>query len=308
MKDEAQLENAKVQLQRYQTLLGQDSIARQDVDTQAAMVKQLQAAIVTDRANENTARINLGWSRIVAPVAGRVGLRPIDVGNTISAGDANGVAVITQLTPIDVAFSVPQDRVPEVQASVAAGTKLAVAAFDRTRTEEARRRRLRDARQPRRRADRNRQGEGALRQRRRRAVPEPVRQRPPAAALGRRRDRRPVTAMRTGPNGDYVYVVNEDRTVSGAHGRARRRDQRGHRRHQGASRSASASSPRAATDCVTARASSSPGDAPQRGASGASGAYGGRRGASSAACGERCRRRTSSPPRLERRRLSSERR
>ena len=95
MKDEAQLENAKVQLQRYQTLLSQDSIARQDVDTQAAMVKQLQAAIVTDRANENTARLNLGWSRIVAPVAGRVGLRPIDVGNTISAGDANGVAVIT---------------------------------------------------------------------------------------------------------------------------------------------------------------------------------------------------------------------
>nr|HET7857750.1 efflux RND transporter periplasmic adaptor subunit [Caldimonas sp.] len=107
MRDEAQLENAKVQLQRYRTLLSQDSIARQDVDTQAATVKQLEASIVTDRANENTARLNLGWSRIVAPVAGRVGLRPIDVGNTISAGDANGVAVITQVEPIDVAFAVP---------------------------------------------------------------------------------------------------------------------------------------------------------------------------------------------------------
>jgi RND family efflux transporter, MFP subunit len=134
MRDEAQLQNARVQLQRYQTLLNQDSIARQDVDTQAAMVKQLEATIVIDRANENTARLNLGYSRIVAPVAGRVGLRPIDVGNNVSAGDATGVAVITQLAPIDVAFSVPQDRVPEVQASVAKGEELAVAAFDRTRT------------------------------------------------------------------------------------------------------------------------------------------------------------------------------
>src|SRR4029079_9312531 len=81
-------------------------------------------------------RLNLGWSRIVAPVAGRGGLRPVDVGNTISAGDAKRVAVITQIAPIDVAFAVPQDRVPEVQASVAAGDKLAVAAFDRTRTKK----------------------------------------------------------------------------------------------------------------------------------------------------------------------------
>jgi len=214
MKDEAQLENAKVQLQRYQTLLGQDSIARQDVDTQAAMVKQLQASIVTDRANENTARLNLGWSRIVAPVAGRVGLRPIDVGNTISAGDANGVAVITQLAPIDVAFAVPQDRVPEVQASVAAGTQLAVAAFDRTRTKKL--------------------GDGVF------ATLDNVIDVQTGTVKAKARFANtdnalfpnqfvnarlllraiegatvvPVTAMRTGPNGDYVYVVNEDRTVS----------------------------------------------------------------------------------------------
>ena len=70
MRDEAELENGKVQLQRYQTLLGQDSIARQDVDTQAAAVKQLEGTIVMDRANESTARLNLGYTRIVAPVAG----------------------------------------------------------------------------------------------------------------------------------------------------------------------------------------------------------------------------------------------
>src|SRR5436305_5664105 len=132
-RDEAQLDSARVQLQRYQTLLNQDSIARQDVDTQAALVKQLEGTLVIDRANEGTARLNLGYSRIVAPVAGRVGLRTIDSGNYIGAGDANGVAVITQLAPIDVVFSVPQDRVPEVQAG-AANAKLPVSAFDRTRT------------------------------------------------------------------------------------------------------------------------------------------------------------------------------
>ena len=134
MRDEAQLENAKVQLQRYQTLLQQDSIARQDVDTQLAAVRQLEATIVIDRANENTARLNLGYTRITAPAAGRIGLRVIDAGNLISANDAGGIAVITQLAPIDVEFSVPQDRVPEIQARVAAGAKLPVTAFDRTRT------------------------------------------------------------------------------------------------------------------------------------------------------------------------------
>ncbi|MEP7141029.1 MAG: efflux RND transporter periplasmic adaptor subunit, partial [Caldimonas sp.] len=101
-RDEAQLESAKVQLGRYQTLLGQDSIARQDVDTQAALAKQLEGTLVIDRANENTARLNLGYARIVAPIAGRVGLRTIDSGNYIGAGDSTGVAVITQLAPIDV--------------------------------------------------------------------------------------------------------------------------------------------------------------------------------------------------------------
>ncbi|MEO8081002.1 MAG: efflux RND transporter periplasmic adaptor subunit, partial [Caldimonas sp.] len=134
LRDEAQLENTKVQLQRYRTLLGQDSIARQDVDTQAAAVKQLEGTIVIDRANENTARLNLAYARIVAPVAGRVGLRPVDTGNFIGAGDSAGVAVITQLAPIDVVFSVPQDRVPEIQERVAAGAKLPVTALDRTRT------------------------------------------------------------------------------------------------------------------------------------------------------------------------------
>ena len=213
-RDEAQLDSARVQLQRYQTLLNQDSIARQDVDTQAALVKQLEGTLVIDRANEGTARLNLGYSRIVAPVAGRVGLRTIDSGNYIGAGDANGVAVITQLAPIDVAFSVPQDRVPEVQASVAAGTKLAVAAFDRTRTKKL--------------------DDGTFMTLDNQVdvqtgtVKAKARFANPAATLFPNQFVNvrlllrsvegavvvPVTALRHGPSGDFVYVINDDRTVS----------------------------------------------------------------------------------------------
>jgi len=281
MKDEAQLENAKVQLQRYQTLLSQDSIARQDVDTQAAMVKQLQASIVADRANENTARLNLGWSRIVAPVAGRVGLRPVDVGNTISAGDANGVAVITQIAPIDVAFAVPQDRVPEVQASVAVGDKLAVAAFDRTRTKKlgdgvfSTLDNLVDVQT------------GTVKAKARFANADRAlfpNQFVNVRLLLRSIDGAivvPVTAMRTGPNGDFVYVVNEDRTVSV------RAVERGVATNEViAVTKGLALGERVVTEGGDrlrdgARVQLA-GDAPQRSASGA---YGGRRGASGAASG-----------------------
>src|SRR5690606_18926717 len=103
-RDEAQLESARVTLARYRTLLSQDSIARQEVDSQAALVKQLEGTVMTDKAAEGTARLNLAYSRVTAPVSGRVGLRAVDVGNLVSAGDANGITVITQLSPIDVEF------------------------------------------------------------------------------------------------------------------------------------------------------------------------------------------------------------
>ena len=133
-RDEAQLESAKVTLQRFHTLLDQDSIARQEVDTQAALVKQLQGTVVADRAAEGTARINLGYSRIVAPISGKLGLRVVDVGNVVTANDVNGIVVITQVAPIDVQFTVPQDQVPEVQRRVNAGAVLPITALDRTRT------------------------------------------------------------------------------------------------------------------------------------------------------------------------------
>jgi len=133
LRDEAQLDSARVTLQRFRTLLEQDSIARQEVDTQAALVKQLEGTVIGDQAAEGSARLNLGYSRIVAPIAGRLGLRGVDVGNVVGANDVNGIVVITQVSPIDVQFALPQDQLPEVQARVNAGAVLPVTALDRTR-------------------------------------------------------------------------------------------------------------------------------------------------------------------------------
>jgi multidrug efflux system membrane fusion protein len=138
-RDEAQLENAKLMLERFRTLLSQDSIAKQDVDTQAALVKQLDGTVAADRAAERTARLNLDYSQIKAPISGRVGLRVVDVGNTVSSGDTTGIAVITETAPIDVQFSIPQDRIGELRASIEKagdrkdGQALSVTALDRTR-------------------------------------------------------------------------------------------------------------------------------------------------------------------------------
>jgi len=135
-RDTAQLESAKVTLARFQTLLGQDSIARQEVDSQTALVKQLEGTVMVNSAAVGVAQLNLSYTRITAPISGRVGLRTVDVGNTVSSSDANGVAVITQVTPMDVVFAIPQDRVSDVLN--ASGKKnqpdMAVVALDRMRT------------------------------------------------------------------------------------------------------------------------------------------------------------------------------
>jgi multidrug efflux system membrane fusion protein len=134
-RDEAQLANAKLQLARYDALLKEDSIAHQDRDTQAALVGQLEGTIKVDRGQVQQAEINLGFTRIVAPVAGRVGLRVVDVGNYIGAGDANGIAVVTTLQPIDVEFSVPQQQTQSIQRRIAQGADIPAIALDSTRTQ-----------------------------------------------------------------------------------------------------------------------------------------------------------------------------
>ncbi|GAB3543505.1 MdtA/MuxA family multidrug efflux RND transporter periplasmic adaptor subunit [Noviherbaspirillum agri] len=133
-RDEAQLENARLTLERYRTLLAQDSIARQEVDTQAALVKQLEGTVIANRAAEGTARLNLGYTRVNAPIGGRVGLRAADIGNVIGPSDANGIVVITQTEPIDVEFAVPQDRIGELRIRINEGAVLPVEAYDRSRT------------------------------------------------------------------------------------------------------------------------------------------------------------------------------
>ena len=131
-KDAAQLESARVTLQRFKTLLEQDSIARQEVDTQTALVKQLEGTVMVNNAAVGTAQLNLSYARITAPVSGRVGLRTVDVGNAVSSSDANGIAVITQVMPMDVVFAIPQDRVGDVLN--ASKTDMQVLAMERTRT------------------------------------------------------------------------------------------------------------------------------------------------------------------------------
>jgi len=133
-RDEANLESARLTLTRYQTLLKQDSIAAQDVDTQAAMVKQLQGTVLTDQAALNAAKLNLSYTNITAPISGRLGLRVVDVGNYVTTGAATGVAVITVMDPIDVQFSIPQDQIPSLMKRVTVDKAvLPAAALDRTR-------------------------------------------------------------------------------------------------------------------------------------------------------------------------------
>ncbi len=130
-RDEAMLANARIDLDRYRTLLAQDSIARQQVDAQASLVAQLEGTVKTDRAAVANAQLQLTYSRITAPVAGRVGLRQVDPGNIVGSADANGIVVITQLQPINVLFTLPQDALPRVLARYQSGEKLPVEAWDR---------------------------------------------------------------------------------------------------------------------------------------------------------------------------------
>ncbi|HEX3557297.1 MAG TPA: MdtA/MuxA family multidrug efflux RND transporter periplasmic adaptor subunit [Thermoanaerobaculia bacterium] len=130
-KDEAALQNARVDLKRYQVLIQEDSIPRQQLDTQAATVAQFEAALKSDQAQIESAKLNLSYARVTAPTGGRVGLRLVDVGNIVHASDPNGIVVITQLQPIDVLFTIPADHLAQVLPKVRAGQSLAVDAYDR---------------------------------------------------------------------------------------------------------------------------------------------------------------------------------
>ncbi len=130
-RDQALLANARIDLERYRTLLAQDSIAKQLVDTQEALVRQYEGTVKVDQSQIDNARLQLVYSRVTAPVAGRLGLRQVDQGNIVRASDPNGLVVITQLQPITVVFTIPEDSLPPVMKKLQAGEKLPVDAYDR---------------------------------------------------------------------------------------------------------------------------------------------------------------------------------
>jgi multidrug efflux system membrane fusion protein len=130
--NESQYQNAKRDLQRYQTLRKQDSIAPQMLDTQLALVSKFEGQIKSDLAAVNSARLQLDYTRITAPIAGRLGLRRVDAGNLINANDPMGLVVITQTQPITVLFTLAENDLPAVRGPLLAGKTLAVEAYDRS--------------------------------------------------------------------------------------------------------------------------------------------------------------------------------
>jgi multidrug efflux system membrane fusion protein len=133
-RDQANLINAKVDLARYQALAAQNAISGQQVATQGALVRSDAGVVEADQANVETAAINLGYTRIVSPVEGRAGLHQTDVGNIVQAGQATGVVVVTELSPMSVVFTVPEDNISQVMGRVSQGAVLEVDAWDRSQT------------------------------------------------------------------------------------------------------------------------------------------------------------------------------
>jgi multidrug efflux system membrane fusion protein len=133
-KDQAQRKDAEVNFERYKLLFNEGVIPQQQLDTQGALVGQFDGAITSDLSQIDNAKLQLTYSRITAPISGRIGLRLVDAGNIVHATDANGLLVITQLQPISVIFSLPQDQLPDVIAKLHAGAQLTVDAYDRDDT------------------------------------------------------------------------------------------------------------------------------------------------------------------------------
>lgn len=130
-RDRAQLENAKIDLKRYQTLWKQDSISQQTLATQAALVKQLEGTVKIDEGLIEATKVNLIYTKITSPIDGRIGLYLVDPGNYVQTSDTNGIAIVNMLNPITVVFSIPEDNIPEVIQKIYIGEQLSVEAYDR---------------------------------------------------------------------------------------------------------------------------------------------------------------------------------
>jgi membrane fusion protein, multidrug efflux system len=131
-KDRSLLADAKLDLQRFEELIKEDSVAQQQLDTQRALVEQYEGTIETDQAQVKTAQVNLAYTHITSPIAGRIGLRQVDEGNYVTPGDTNGIAVVTELTPITAIFAIPEDNVGAIMQRLRDGAEMQVEAYDRS--------------------------------------------------------------------------------------------------------------------------------------------------------------------------------
>ena len=187
-RDKAQLNDAKVNLQRDQALWEGQVIAKQQLDTQAASVGQFEGTLTADQASINSAKLQVTYARITAPISGRIGLRLVDEGNIVHASDPNGLVVITQIQPIAVLFTIPADNLQPVLKKLRAGAKLEVDAYDRDDKTKLATGVSPDGRQHHRSNDGNVTSEIGVQQLRWRAIPEPICELPaalwtPSAAL-----------------------------------------------------------------------------------------------------------------------------
>src|SRR4029077_19252076 len=130
-KDQAALQNAQIDLKRYEDLITKNAVSQQILQTHGSTGAQTQATITTDQANIDSAKLNLTYCHITAPITGRIGLRLVDPGNFVSAGASTPLLVITQMEPISVIFTIPEQQVPAVRAAFKAGKSLSVDAMDR---------------------------------------------------------------------------------------------------------------------------------------------------------------------------------
>lgn len=130
-RDQAQLQNARLDLERFRELLGKDGIAKQQVDTQDALVRQLQGTVQANQAAVDNAQLQLSYTRITAPISGRVGLKQVDLGNVVRPSDIQGLVSISQTQPVNVVFAVPDGNIPLIAGKLKAGAPLGVEAWDR---------------------------------------------------------------------------------------------------------------------------------------------------------------------------------
>jgi membrane fusion protein, multidrug efflux system len=130
-RDQALLTNARLDLKRFQVLVTTDAVPRQQLDTQASLVQQLEGTVKNDQGQIDATKVQLVYCRIISPIAGRVGLRLVDAGNIVHAADTGGLVIITQLQPITVIFTIPEDSIPAVLEQLRRGVRLPVEAYDR---------------------------------------------------------------------------------------------------------------------------------------------------------------------------------